>query len=240
MYNYLKAFAALIAVAICFHTRAQTTNWTVNDAIQLARDFNTPSTWDTATFNMEVSYAEVLVEYDVPLRLTPFPTPTYNSPGNGAGYFNIHIDGINLSGHTLTIARGEHSEHLFSDQEASEVHYFTLLTIADSATQEDPIIASSRNHPNYVGQGRLNPGDRTQIDWVAMQTADGQAYAIVNGRLFDLRAGRVVIASPQPDSSVLFYQTNAGVLGQPEWSAYLEGLDEDLIAAEFLRGMENQ
>jgi hypothetical protein len=74
---------------------------------------------------------------------------------------------------------------------------------------------SSRNHPHVIGEGLFKTA-KSEIDYVAFQTADRNGYAIVNMRLFDLRAGRVVLIAPQKDGTLRSMQVDAPVFESKE------------------------
>lgn len=142
---------------------------------------------------MEIGYIEALTSSDVPLFKTPFPTPNYESPGNGNGPIETKISGKSIIGHYIIIGKGKHSEHLFQNPEDETTTYFTILTIADGKETENPVDATSRNHPHYLSQGSLNTSAKSRVDWIAVQMADKNAYAVVNSRIFDLRVGRLIL-----------------------------------------------
>jgi hypothetical protein len=80
--------------------------------------------------------------------------------------------------------------------------------------------ASSRNHPNYIGQGSINTkGNR--IDFISFLTADRKNFAIVNLRLFDLDQGRIILIAPQQDGSLRSMQIEAPPLTSKTVEPYL-------------------
>lgn len=208
--------------------------WTIKEATEQAQKFNDSATWELETLNMEIEYLSKDAVSDFPLNPSPFPTPTYDSPGNGNGSIQMEIAGKNILGHYAIIGRSNYSEHLFTNPDDQYVTYFTIHTISDDNNTPSPVSASSRNHPHYFSQGSLNTGSSSRVDWVALQLANGNAYAIVNGRIFELLAGRVVLVAPQKDGSIRFYQTSAESLNSAERENYLEALKkEDHIMSFF-------
>ncbi|MCV6630190.1 MAG: hypothetical protein OIF50_10050 [Flavobacteriaceae bacterium] len=188
---------------------------------------------------MEVEYLQKLPKSDLPFFDSPFPTPKYVSPGNGNGPIEIQIGGKHIIGHQVIIANGEHSAHLFKNPSDQYITYFVILTIADAQDAVNPVLATSRNHPHYLSQGSLNTTTKSRVDWVAMQLADKNAYAIVNSRLFDLRVGRVILAAPQKDGSIRFYQTQAPPMNKEEREQYIENLKTDKTALNFFKNANN-
>lgn len=213
--------------------------WTLEKAKKLAADFNSPEKWDNKTLEMEVENLKKYPPSDFPLFESPFPTPEYFSPGNGNGHIQTEIGGKKIIGHYVIIGRGEHSEHLFKNADDEYVTYFTILTIADGKVTENPVQATSRNHPHYLSQGSLNTSTKSRVDWISTQLADKNAYTIVNLRLFDLRVGRLILAAPQKDGSIRFYQTDALPMNSVEREKFIEDLKTDQKAIEFFQYENN-
>lgn len=211
----------------------QDSYWNMEKAKKQAVNFNSPGEWDTETLRMEVDNLAKNAPSDLPLYRSPFPTPHYSSPGNGNGPEETEIGGKRIIGHNVIIGKGEHSEHLFTNPDDEFVSYFTVLTIADGEKTENPINATSRNHPHYLSQGSLNTSTKSRVDWVAVQLADKSAYAIINERLFDLKLGRIILVAPQKDGSIRFYQTDTPPLNSSERKKYIENLKSDKLTVDF-------
>jgi hypothetical protein len=211
------------------------TYWTLEKAKKLASDFNSPEKWNNKTLKMEVENLEKYPPSDIPLYVSPFPTPKYSSPGNGNGPIATEIGGKKIIGHNVIIGKSEYSEHLFKNADDKKVTYFTILAIGDGKETENPVSATSRNHPHYLSQGSLNILTNSRVDWIATQLADKNAYAIVNSRIFDLRVGRLILVAPQKDGSIRFYQTDAPVMNSNERKKYIENLKTDQKAIDFFK-----
>ena len=104
---------------------------------------------------------------------------------------------------------------------------------------ENPVLATSRNHPHYLAQGSLNTSSKSRVDWVATQFADKNAYGIVNTRIFDLRIGRLILVAPQKDGSIRFYQTEAPTMNSDEQEKFIENLKTESKAVEFFNNGNN-
>lgn len=213
--------------------------WTLEKAKKLASDFNSPKKWDMKTLEMEIENLDKYPSSDYPLNVSPFPTPEYASPGNGNGAIETIISEKKIIGHYVIIGKGEHSDYLFGNPEDEYVTYFTILTISDEMESENPVMASSRNHPHYVSQGSLNTSSKSRVDWIATQFADKNAFAMVNSRLFDLRVGRLILVAPQKDGSIRFYQTDMQTLNSKEREKYIEELKTSKTAIEFFNDKNN-
>jgi hypothetical protein len=213
--------------------------WTLEKAAKMASDFNSPEKWDNKTLKMEVEMLKDYPPMDFPFYTSPFPTPNYESPGNGNASIETEIVGKKIIGQTVIIGRGEHSEYLFKNAKDEYVAYFTILTIADEMETDNPVLATSRNHPHYLAQGSLNTSSKSRVDWVATQFADKSAHAIVNTRIFDLRIGRLILVAPQKDGSIRFYQTKAPTMNSEEREKYIENLKTDPKSVEFFNNEHN-
>lgn len=214
-------------------------HWTLEDAKTQANNFNLPDQWEMKTLKMEIENSNKYHTPDYPLYPSPFPTPNYESPGNGNGPIEVQIAGKNLIGHYAIIGDFKHSNHLFKNTDDQYVCYFAILTIADGQKNENPVLASSRNHPHYFSQGSFNTSTKNRVDWVALQLADNNAYAVVNGRIFDLRVGRVILAAPQIDGSIRFYQLDTPVLNTAERMNYFTNLKNDKSVKRFFSNPGN-
>lgn len=241
-----SSILTLVVTVSCSTTRGHKQNeeskspyWTLEKAKDQASDFNSPETWDTETLEMEVGYIDALTSQDLPLFSSPFPTPKYDSPGNGNGPIKTEISGKSVEGQYAIIAKGEHSSHLFNNSADEYVVYFTVLSIADGKELENPVSATSRNHPHYLSQGSINTSTKSRVDWVAVQLADQNAYAIINFRLFDLRAGRLILVAPQKDGSIRFYQTDAPIMNTTEQKEYIENLKNKAEVIDFFNNKNN-
>ena len=82
---------------------------------------------------------------------------------------------------------------------------------------------SSRNNPDIMGQGRFETKD-SQADYIAFLTVDRYNYAIVNGRLFNLRFGRTVLVAPQKDSTFRSMQIDFPLIGADDVRTYIDSL----------------
>lgn len=150
---------------------------------------------DPATWNMELFAGdkEVVSNTARPLSFGVFPNPNYDLIGHrsfrGAGTMRTvgKIGGRYVHGNAFFTTRSPVNEKFIGDRK-DEV-FFQVLILSDGPLEGDGVVASSqiasRNHPHIVAQGQLGVRGQT-IDYVAFQTADRNAYSIVNMRLFDL------------------------------------------------------
>lgn len=143
-----------------------------------------------------------------PIQIGSFPVAKYDSPGNGNSQLAYKIGNSMLSGQAVFVGKGEQNKAFFTNNTQVVEVPFVILSVVDSVNHGSAFM-TSRNHPHYLAEGRI-PFKNYDIDWVSMQMADRNAYAIVNMRLFDLRFGRLVIVAPQKDGSMRFLQVMTG------------------------------
>lgn len=232
-------FCIFLCCSISSCQKIEDEEWNLEQAIEQARKFNSPDNWDLKMLQMEMTTYDDYFYDDYPLMMSPFPTPEYSSPGNGNRGLRVKINGKQIIGHTALIGRGTYSEDLFLNADDKYVSYFTILVIDDQKGNPNPVAVSSRNHPNYFAQGSINTGGRNRVDWVAIQMADGNAYAVVNGKIFDLRVGRVIFAAPKKDGSIRFYQANDQTMNPEELDQYLKKIEDSNRVVDFFSGDGN-
>jgi hypothetical protein len=158
-----------------------------------------PAKWDTALLEMDGAMTR---NNRLPIQSGSFPVAKYNTLGNGNMPLDFKIGSNILSGQSVFVATKV--DKTTTPVQVSVDVSFIILVLSDSVNNGTSFV-SSRNHPNYLSEGKISMADY-DIDWVAMQIADGNAYAIVNMKLFDLRFGRLIIVAPQKDDTLRFLQ----------------------------------
>ena len=207
--------------------------WTIKEARELAEKQNDPKEWNTEMLESEIDLGKEYPSPDLPLHMSPFPIPEYNTKGNGTTGSEFEIAGRKIISRSVFVKRGEHCAFLFNEEISNEAVYFTIVVLDDNVENPNLTLASSRNHPHYFAQGTLNSTTKSKVDWIALQAADQNAYAVVNGKIFDLRVGRVLLAAPQNDGSVRFYQTDAGPMSVDQLDNYIDELRSNPGAIDF-------
>lgn len=155
--------------------------------------------WDQFAIDLKY-YADSSV---FPIHPGVFPTPVYESEGNGSLFFETLIAGKRFVGRSVFVYSGDYNRFLFTEEKESMV-YFTIL-VETSVKAENEVFVSSRNHPVYVAQGSIAT-EKLPVDWVAVQPGDHAGNALISMRYFDLSQGRLVIVCPQDDKSLRFLQ----------------------------------
>ncbi|MEZ4761070.1 MAG: hypothetical protein R2810_14975 [Flavobacteriales bacterium] len=183
----------------------------------------------------DLQYKGLLDSLDFPLAVGVWPVQHYETPGNGSTLVECVVQGERLVGRALHVGRGPHNEAAFGNSDLQDEVVAVILVATDTPEEEHRSIAISRNHPNYLAEGRFTTNLAGDIDWITMQLADRNAYAIVNMRLFDLRAGRLILVAPRADGTVRFLQREMPMLSYTQVEAFVAGLSEAPDVVSFLR-----
>ena len=96
----------------------------------------------------------------------------------------------------------------------------------------------SRNHPDYIGQGFYRTKEN-KIDYTAFITADRNAYAIIDMRLFDLKRGKTILIAPQTDHSIRSMQIQSPQLSSDQMEDYTKSLLEKEEVVSFFTAKGN-
>lgn len=114
--------------------------------------------------------------------------------------------------------------------------FFEILVLTDTIDNVNhklnQSMVTSRNHPDYLGQGFIKTKNN-RIDFIAFQTAENNAYAIVNARLFDLNYGKTVLIAPQKDQSLRSLQIKSPQITSDSIIPYTNQLLMDKKIIEF-------
>lgn len=180
--------------------------------------------WD---IQMLVDDQKEIMEGDFgPFELGIFPEPKYHLLGKNSfrglgskgGQFKVNDKNIQM----MSFFVGENTfnrERL--DGKKDEV-FFHVMILTDTIDTNSSIVIS-RNHPDYLGQGFIKTKSH-KIDYLAFVTAENNAYAIINTRLFDLSFGKTILIAPQKDGTLRSLQLPAPQLTSDSVTDYTEKL----------------
>ncbi|HNR55623.1 MAG TPA: hypothetical protein PKJ19_10665 [Flavobacteriales bacterium] len=191
--------------------------------------------WDRAMLANDLQYKGLLDSLDFPLAVGVWPVEPYETPGNGSTLVECFVEGERVVGRALHVGRGPHNEAAFGSNDLQDEVVAVILVATDTPDDEHRSIAISRNHPNYLAEGRFTTTTAGNIDWITMHLADRSAYAIVNMRFFDLRAGRLILVAPRPDGTLRFLQRELPMLSHTQVEAFVAGLSEAPEVVSFFR-----
>lgn len=169
-----------------------------------------------------------------------FPVPKYDilvvNSFNGVGNFGypggegleLKIDNKTILFNSFFVGVNAFNENYVGENKKDEVFFhIVILTDFIDTTNYSHLLSEiiSRNHPDYIGQGFYKT-KKNKIDYTAFITADRNAYAIINMRLFDLKYGKTILITPQQDGSIRSLQIKSPILSKDEIENYTKGLLE--------------
>jgi len=197
------------------------------------------SLWDKEMLAMDTHMLgeERAPDWDnFPLTVMAFPVIEYEYGATGTGEFFMEEAGKKLSFAYYLVGKEDYNQ---ADFKGEETHYsfFNFVLLTDTLETEEyglvSDLATSRNHPDYVGEGRI----RTKglpVDYVCFHRPDGTSYALVGTRLFDLSKGETVIGCLQKDGSIHFLQLETPRLFMSEIKSYLTWMVRQAPVKAFL------
>jgi hypothetical protein len=195
-----------------------------------------PSTWDKRLF--DIDRKEAKENPGRPFVVGAFPVPRYDLAGKGSfgglgvmGNMEYPWHDHYVAGDCFFAVRGPVNEKFIGDRQ--DQAFFHILVLSEKKDAFGGSLILSRNHPHAMGQGIIKTA-KAEIDYVAFQTADRNAYAIVNMRLFDLRAGRVILIAPQKDGTLRSLQVEAPALESKQVKDFDAKLLKEPRIIEFL------
>lgn len=212
---------AVLAFAGCDMLGSQTSEvWSLGDAERYVQDRENANVWDFEMLATDLATDSLGIGSE-PMKIGAFPVPKYDLLGgdtfHGLGFYNNYrpfgTTGKHLIYSAFMLRRNKLNAPYLPKEKSDEV-FFMIAVLSDTAIDTLDYThcvnsMTSRNHPHYVGQGRIKT-ERTAIDYLAFLTADRYEYALVNMRLFDLRQGRLILIAPQQDGSLRSMQIAPG------------------------------
>lgn len=181
-------------------TQEDTTEWSLTQLEDRARQQLNQSAWDTALFRQDIATYEAFGEYFriYPLNKSPFPVATYDFAVYSEPFTQL-TDSINYTG----VRIGEY-ESMDSEEKINKLNL--LIASKEDGVVENTFV-DSRNYPYLTAQGVFSHPE-TQFDWVFSSSPDGYAMLMVNMKLFDLRFGNTVVIYPQKNGAFYYKQTD--------------------------------
>jgi len=175
----------------------------------------------TVTDSVDIELLEVDIEdvksnyygeLNIPLSIGAFPVKNY--PGSG-GIVDIEVNLLTkkLIGGSFSIGKSLEAKKLLHFKKSHEV-FCNIVVLSDfyddtNYTHSSNLI-SSRNHPNYLGIGtvKTNSQNIDYITFIEIEDESLNSYAIISGKLFNLKNGNTIIVVPLKDYSLRFKQIN--------------------------------
>lgn len=225
--------SSLILLSMTAHAQKQKKDrfkWDLSKKLQHLRNREDSTTWSRRNFEIDLKDIEFSGK---PMVEGIFPGPEYSLIGDSAFVGNgtvANYPGISLKDKKI-VYNGFYVNKSFINQDylgANPNEVFFLVVVLTDYIAEDGYShmessVSSRNHPDYIGQGSIKTKNN-KIDFISFLTADRNNYAVVNFRLFDLNLGRVVLIAPQKDGSLRSMQLKSTILASKEVKLYIKDL----------------
>ncbi len=207
--------------------------WTKELRLKHISNTQNPATWDMDRLNNDNTPPEPVPGFPqrpLPISKGPFPAPDYDSIAmssfKGLGMalplpLPAYPDmKLTVGGKDVVYASFFANDNPFyQSQSRSDRVFFTLITVTDTLDENGYAVGagqiSSRNHPDYIGQGFFQTKSG-KIDFTAFTTPEGEEYAIVNMRLFHLKYGNVILVAPQKDGTFRSMQLNESEMSSEE------------------------
>ncbi|MFK8165041.1 MAG: hypothetical protein AB8H12_21530 [Lewinella sp.] len=232
MHSFSLTLLLLTLICTCVRAQKNLKVWTDADRKAYAHRNDNPANWDSTMLAEDLEWHLEPASWPTTPAIASIPSPVADYSWGYCALRNLEITlgGKKVQGWNVGYAQDSFRMQNFTSKDAYYQSFFTLLVITDwpqSANRAGHII--SRNYPHYLctGKFKTSTGD---LDWVQMQLADGQNFAIVAQRYFDLTQGRTLLAAQQKDGSLRFLQVDLSpgeVLrggGVPGLEAYFKAL----------------
>ena len=204
-------FSAALSAAACSATPRSTSPFPAELRARALADRDDPTHWDMERLQKDIASSAS----PIPFTFGAFPVANYDRLGDGSfrgvassvqpgiqGLFGRVADKKVLAA-SFAVNPNDWNADLVGEDE--RFHFFRILVLTDFVDSEAfshlGMRVVSRNHPDVIGQGFFRTTQQ-RVDYCAFQTVEGDAYAIVNLRLFDLRHGRTILIAPQTDGSL--------------------------------------
>lgn len=229
MKNYAVLIFCLLAFSCSTGNKTENTAtgmWTEDNARQHVLNREDPETWDMKMLKDDISRISYHKDSQLPM-VGVFPEPHYEIQMKGTFCSSGNVGGeVQLEGRTIfyeSFFTGRNVNNTPYIGEKEDEIFFLILVLTDVDENEYNSHISSRNNPDIMGQGQFDTKD-SKVDYIAFLTADRNNFAIVNGRLFNLRFGRTVLIAPQKDGSFRSMQIDSPLMGADDVRVYVDSL----------------
>lgn len=245
--KYILMILTVISISGCSDNKTENLSkvkkfWTTEKEETHLLNRQDSSKWDMNLFNNDLQ--NMMEETDLPLESGVFPTPKYDLIGKGSfkgvgnfGYaggkgFEKKIANKTILYNSFFVGASDVNRH-FIGEKNNEV-FFQIIVLTDfvDTINYTHLLSEivSRNHPHYIGQGFYKTKN-SKIDYLAFITADQNAYAIINMRLFDLNFGKTILIAPQKDHTFRSMQIKSPKISNEEIEDYTDKLlkQQDII-----------
>lgn len=222
--------------------------WTYQDRKQYAKSRLDSTKWDLELLKDDVEdkqYDMKEINWPTKPAISSYPSPVPEYEWGFCALYNlkVEIEGKVLKGYSISNATDKYRVQAeFDDYFITKFNILMLTDLPDVKESFNGVV--SRNYPHYMSTGKQKT-TQGEIDWVQMDMADGQNFAIINQRYFDLEFGQTIIVVPQKDGSLRFLQLEASIKSfakrpsNEEIEMTLEQFYEELQTIEALTNLLN-
>ena len=220
-------------------------NWSESKRLEHLQNINDSTTWDYEMFESDKNDVD-LGDFG-PFQIGTFPVPKYDLIGKGSfkGLGNFS-DKLPLKNKTLLMNSFFVKTNLFNKnrlKDRKDEIFFQIIISTDTIDDINHNLAGSivisRNHPDYFGQGFIKTKNN-RIDYLAFQTPENNAYAIINTRIFDLNYGKTILIAPQNDKTLKSLQIKSPKLTSDSILEYTKKLIKEKEIIEFFAENKKQ
>ena len=213
-------------------------NWSESKRLEYLSNVQDSTTWDIEMFENDKN-DEDLGDLG-PFVIGTFPVPKYDLLGKGSftGVGTVG-DKYPMKSKTLVmnsffVRKNELNKSRL--KERKDEIFFQIIISTDTIDNVNYNLAGnfilSRNHPDYLGQGFIKTKNN-RIDYLAFQTPENNAYAIINTRIFDLNYGKTILIAPQKDKTLKSLQIKSPELTSDSIFDYTKRLINENKIIEF-------
>lgn len=181
-----------------------------------------------------------------PFQLGVFPQPKYDLIGKGSFKGVGVVSGEFEVKNRTVLMRGFFVKENALNKERlrgrNDDVFFQVIVLTDTIDNVNYNLAQSlvlsRNHPDYLGQGFIKT-KTNNIEFMGFTTAEKEAYAIINTRVFNLRFGRTILIAPQKDKTLRSLQIDSPPLTSEAITTFTEELIKENKVLAFFQDSGN-
>jgi len=199
--------------------------WTEEMRKQHLKNMEDSTSWDVEKLDLDKQVMGL--DMAGPFELAAWPVPKYERIAGDSEVANGNVgDQLSVNGQTIYmnafyIHKNPVNEEYLKDQ-TNEV-FMHLLVLSDTEEPDAQSVIWSRNYPDFFGQGYVKTAS-SNIEYASFITAERDAFAIINTRLFNLNYGKTILVAPQADGTLRSMQIDSPELTKEsvkEYSAQL-------------------
>ncbi len=180
--------------------------WNEERRAEYAKRQANPAVWNMNIFKEDLVHHKKHFPTTKPaLSNFPSPVPNYGNFGGSITWPKLVVGDRIIRSTMFAWQKYDVNEHLAEDGSHNMIVYFNIFVLTDDTENDMARAMTSRNYPHVLSTGKLKTSVG-EVDWVHTGLADGNNYAFINQRIFDLKFGKTIMVAPQKDGSLRFMQ----------------------------------